>query len=409
MDQDTIRAAIHQALLDVKMGNAFMDGGLEEGDFELLQMGDEEKLTKLFTMVATKVGATLSPNKKKKGAKAVVQALEDQRQMWIKEIQEYEETKHVAVENVRVMQEERVAAPPPSEHSSNVAVKMDVDAVDEETKEETDSPTKPNAMSTSDSALVTGDTKSEDGIVEPESAADEMNVEIPIKSEEAGGNEKPEQLNLETAEMDTEKPVKDEDGDKEDGDSKPKPTDTATGTSSDQKLADDMDVEQSIEAGTEIATENSKKRKSDAMNDTKQKKSKGTKTRTPEEKKRKATKKRRKKTAFTDEQIEATREKLKKEFEEEKADILAELPDEYKNLWGQCGFAKWGKSWLPCLFVSPFDVGGSQMRDDWMKMYEGVSIQCLLCISHMSVKLHPLIILSFVSCRHGIAETQCPI
>jgi hypothetical protein len=116
------------------------------------------------------------------------------------------------------------------------------------------------------------------------------------------------------------------------------------------------------------------------MDDTKRKKSKGIKTRTAVEKKRKATKKRRKKTAFTDEQIEATREKLKKEFEEEKAEILAELPKEYKNLWGQCGFAKWGKAWLPCLFVSPFDVGGSQMRDDWMKMYNGVSINSCMYI-----------------------------
>jgi hypothetical protein len=77
-------------------------------------------------------------------------------------------------------------------------------------------------------------------------------------------------------------------------------------------------------------------------------------------------------------ELDIDRAATKKKFEEEKARILEEVPDENKSKWGQVGFAKWGKEWLPCLIVGPYDVGPtSTMRVQWMHMFENVSIQCL--------------------------------
>jgi hypothetical protein len=74
-------------------------------------------------------------------------------------------------------------------------------------------------------------------------------------------------------------------------------------------------------------------------------------------------------------ELEIARAAAKKKFEEEKARILAEVPGQHKSKWGQVGFAKWGKEWLPCLIVSPYDVSPTTtMREQWMKMFENVSI-----------------------------------
>ena len=65
---------------------------------------------------------------------------------------------------------------------------------------------------------------------------------------------------------------------------------------------------------------------------------------------------------------------------EEKARILAEVPDEHKRKWGQIAFAKWGNYWFPCLIVDPYDVEPtSKMRSEWMKMFEKVSTTCSFC------------------------------
>ena len=78
-------------------------------------------------------------------------------------------------------------------------------------------------------------------------------------------------------------------------------------------------------------------------------------------------------------ELETVQAAVKKKFEEKKAQILAEVPDEYKSKWWQVGFGKWGKDWLPCLiFLAPYDVGALLwMCEEWFYMFEDVSIQCL--------------------------------
>ena len=82
-----------------------------------------------------------------------------------------------------------------------------------------------------------------------------------------------------------------------------------------------------------------------------------------------------KKSIVSTAELDNARAAAKKKFEEEKARILAEVPEEHKNKWGQVGFAKCGKEWNPCLIVSPYDASPrSVMRKLWMKMFENVSI-----------------------------------
>lgn len=346
VDEDTIRTAIRRAMYDVKNGGAFVEGHLEEADFDLLQMRDDETITKFFHMVAKRIGKTLSRQKKTKTIRSILEILESQREMWVIEIEEYDGSKE-----------------------PSAVVNMDV-----ESKEETVSPTHLKAEGTrSDSALVTGDNKSSDTNVKTDPKAGNAcmqvdGVTVKVTSQKT-------ELEKESTDMETEEPAQ-EGALKGDGEAKPNPTGTSADTPDGEKQNIDMDVEESPEAETKAKSEKSRKRKSDAVDGKKSKKPKGSKSRKVE--KKMATKKRRRrKTGPTEEQIEATREKMKKEFEEEKARVLADLPEEYKSRWGQCGFAKWGKVWLPCLFVSPYNVGGSELRDKWMQMFENVSFKFL--------------------------------
>lgn len=97
--------------------------------------------------------------------------------------------------------------------------------------------------------------------------------------------------------MEAETLAKENDDTKKGEDSIPKPTDAATAASNGEELMEDMNEE------TETMEENSKQRKSDALDDS--------------EGERKGAE------ARKYEQINATREKLKKEFQEEKDEILA--------------------------------------------------------------------------------------
>jgi hypothetical protein len=75
------------------------------------------------------------------------------------------------------------------------------------------------------------------------------------------------------------------------------------------------------------------------------------------------------------EELKSARKTAEKDFETEKARILGEVPEDNKARWGQIGFGKWGKDWLPCLIVGPYDVGPlTSMRESWMKMFENVSV-----------------------------------
>ena len=67
----------------------------------------------------------------------------------------------------------------------------------------------------------------------------------------------------------------------------------------------------------------------------------------------------------------------RKEFEREKEGIMAQVPDNCKELFHQVGFAKWGKGFLPAMAVSPYDVPPGDIRDQWMKMYQNVRTVCI--------------------------------
>ena len=117
----------------------------------------------------------------------------------------------------------------------------------------------------------------------------------------------------------------------------------------------------------------SKKRKSEGDSSPKSPKKKLPRWDTSTKKKKKSSEK----STATTLELEIVRAGLKKKFEEEKAQILAEVPPQHKSKWRQIGFGKWGKEWLPCMILSPYDVGAqSFMREEWMLMFENVSIQC---------------------------------
>ena len=71
--------------------------------------------------------------------------------------------------------------------------------------------------------------------------------------------------------------------------------------------------------------------------------------------------------------------KLKQRFEEERDEILGNIPDSVKDLFGQVGFTKWGKFNLPVLVRSPYDVSPGDVRDIWFDMYNKVSTEHVVC------------------------------
>jgi hypothetical protein len=69
-------------------------------------------------------------------------------------------------------------------------------------------------------------------------------------------------------------------------------------------------------------------------------------------------------------QYEKLVQKAKLLFEEEKANILDQIPKEIINDFRTCGFAKWNKEYLPCMQLGPYDVAPGLIRDQWMDMFE---------------------------------------
>jgi hypothetical protein len=72
---------------------------------------------------------------------------------------------------------------------------------------------------------------------------------------------------------------------------------------------------------------------------------------------------------------EIERQDLKEEFEARRNKIMDQVPDAYKQMFGQVGFGKWGKLIHPVLIVSPYDVpmGPDSPREQWLGMFERVS------------------------------------
>jgi hypothetical protein len=73
--------------------------------------------------------------------------------------------------------------------------------------------------------------------------------------------------------------------------------------------------------------------------------------------------------------LEGAREDAKADFAATRTEVLARVPEAYKKMFGQVGFAKWGKAVLPALIVSPYDVpmGEGEPREIWLGMLNNVS------------------------------------
>jgi hypothetical protein len=61
----------------------------------------------------------------------------------------------------------------------------------------------------------------------------------------------------------------------------------------------------------------------------------------------------------------------KREFEQWRKKFLSTVPTKLKNMFGQIGFASFGKQLLPVLILNPFHVP-PHIRKDWIEMYEKV-------------------------------------
>jgi len=76
--------------------------------------------------------------------------------------------------------------------------------------------------------------------------------------------------------------------------------------------------------------------------------------------------------------------KAKKEFERHRDDILAHIPRHIKEGFREIGFTKWGKTFLPVIQLSPFDIEPGKTRNQWMKMFE-----------HCRMKRRPMTVLIY--------------
>lgn len=73
--------------------------------------------------------------------------------------------------------------------------------------------------------------------------------------------------------------------------------------------------------------------------------------------------------------LEEVKKDAKKQFETERDEVLASLPDSVSELFGQIGFARWGRAndYFPVLIVSPFDAPPGDARSLWLQKYKAVS------------------------------------
>jgi hypothetical protein len=89
--------------------------------------------------------------------------------------------------------------------------------------------------------------------------------------------------------------------------------------------------------------------------------------------------------------------KIKRNFNDEKIDVLSSLPPNVRNLFGQIGFTKWGQTTLPVLVRNPCDVLLGQARHLWFEMYDEVSLCDGIPIAMiMSQYIHTFILITFL-------------
>jgi hypothetical protein len=98
----------------------------------------------------------------------------------------------------------------------------------------------------------------------------------------------------------------------------------------------------------------------------------------PVRKQEKAARKRKKKL------LEGARREAIADFVARRKEVLDRVPEDYKNMFGQVGFVKWGESTLAALIVSPYSVptGEGSSREKWLNMLDSVS--ALVLVQHHS-------------------------
>lgn len=74
------------------------------------------------------------------------------------------------------------------------------------------------------------------------------------------------------------------------------------------------------------------------------------------------------------------KEETKKIFEIERAEILESLPESVKRLFGQIGFAKFGKHVYGVLVLNPYDVPPGNARFEWLDTYQKVCFSKRVCV-----------------------------
>ena len=65
-------------------------------------------------------------------------------------------------------------------------------------------------------------------------------------------------------------------------------------------------------------------------------------------------------------------DKVKTDFMAQKNHVLSRIPPKVKKQFLQVGFALWQKSYLPVLFLGPYDVDPGLVRDKWLSAFDKV-------------------------------------
>ena len=65
-------------------------------------------------------------------------------------------------------------------------------------------------------------------------------------------------------------------------------------------------------------------------------------------------------------------EERKQQFEEDRDEILRNIPKDSRKQFKELGFGKWNRDWLPVMILGPYDVAPGPVRDQWMSMAEKV-------------------------------------
>jgi hypothetical protein len=73
--------------------------------------------------------------------------------------------------------------------------------------------------------------------------------------------------------------------------------------------------------------------------------------------------------------LEGARRVAIADFAAHRKEVLGRVPEDYKNMFGQVGFVKWGETVLAALIVSPYSVptGDGSPRENWLEMLDCVS------------------------------------